>query len=176
MNTKKLRTILIYSLINTITITSFSQTIEFFSSSGSKIGKISYDDTPNMECGNCGALFDSHGNKVCEVSPLGGYREFKGRTGVFCTWTMDYKVYDGSELKGYGKEEWNGKYTFLKLFNRQGKQIGYTKYEPDLLTIIYYSMSGKKLMTANKSLGYGKFNGHDTDLTLAYYFMYVVAQ
>lgn len=81
-----MRTILIYFLINTITITSFSQRpeIEFFNSNGNKIGKISFRDTPDMEFGNCGALFDRNGNKVCEVSPIGGYRQFKTKTGVLC--------------------------------------------------------------------------------------------
>jgi hypothetical protein len=152
---------------------SFSQTIEFFNPSGGKIGKISYDDTPKMECGNCGALFDRFGNKVCEVSPIGGYRQFKGASGIFCEWTLDYKVFEGSILKGYAKEDWNGKYRFLKLFSKEGKQIGYTKFDSELLTKTFYSMSGKVLMTAKKWKGFGSFNGHDSDITLAYYFMFV---
>lgn len=83
---------------------------------------------------------------------------------------MDMEVYVRHELIGYAKVQNSNT---LKLFNREGKHFGYAKDGPDGYTHTYYSLSGKKLMTAIKTSYYDVFNGHDTDLTLAYYFMYV---
>lgn len=166
---KKLMILAAFGLFMNI---SSSQTVEFFNSSSKKIGEISNSNTPNMKCGNCLAHFDRFGNKVGEVSPPGGYQEFTNLTGeVICKWTDDSRIFERSELRGYSKQN-NDNIRDHRLYDKQGRQIGYTKIDKvERNQLFFYSMSGKLLMKVTTSSIY--ISIYDFYISLAYFFVFL---
>ena len=154
------RIFILFILINLFLTSLKINAQQFYNSNGNYIGEVSYTNTINMKCGNCGAIYDKIGNKIGEASPIGGYREFTNNNGkTIGSWSLyDRQVYNQNRsLLGYEKND--------KIFNSQNKQIGFVKLKDQ--EWIFYSLTGRKLMSAKVR------TQHDMDVSLAYFLIFI---
>lgn len=150
-------------------LNSYSQS--FYTANGNYLGKVEFYSQVQRNCGNCGVLLDKSGNKIGEVSPPGGYRQFKSNNGnVICSWSdEDYNT----NLQRFGQ------YSVDKTNRNTKNNNGYIIYDGNKkiasakikgLKINFYSTYGNLLMIASCSTNaFGEVNGHDFDVSTSYF-------
>jgi hypothetical protein len=146
---------------------SYSQS--FYSANGNYLGKIEYYSDVQRNCGNCGVVLDKLGNKIGEVSPLGGYRQFTNNNGdVICSWSMSntYCVYDKCTYSVVLDTKQRSRYTIYD----GNKKIGSARLESssNKLKVYFYSTDGSLLLTASCPSD----TGHNFDLSMAYFLIF----
>jgi hypothetical protein len=146
-------------------LNSYSQS--FYTANGNYLGKVEFYSQVQRNCGNCGVLLDKSGTKIGEVSPGGGYRQFKSNNGnVICSWSMD-KDYFTNNNRRYSavkdKKQTNG-----YIIYDGNEKIASAKIKG--LKINFYSTNGNLLMIASCSTNaFGEVNGHDFDVSTSYF-------
>lgn len=144
-------------------INSYAQS--FYTANGNYLGKVEYYSQVKRNCGNCGVLLDKLGNKIGEVSPIGGYQQFKNNNGdVICSWSMDsdYFINDNRRYAAV----WDTKQSRYFIYNGSKKVASFKTNDSK---INFYSNGGNLLMIASCS---GQVNLHVVDVCITYFLMF----
>lgn len=154
----------LFSIVLIFSTISYSQS--FYSSSGNYLGKLDYYSKAQRNCGNCAVLLDKLGNKIGEVSPNGGYRQFTNNEGdVICSWTMNNVYFINNRKYSAIKD---AKQTNSYIIYEGNKKIAIAKIMG--LKINFYSTNGNLKMSAScLTNSYGQANGHDFDVSISYF-------